>query len=117
MAHNAGSPGQRLSPMTVHKDSPTPTLDELHSGVPKRLAADAAEAKDRTYKLSTGPPPQPVRHLRLPPDVDRATFDKAIQELRQAIGAEHVTLVDGPLEDGWYCERPCALPAAVVQTN
>lgn len=42
----------------------------------------------------------------LPPDVERATFDKAIAELRLIVGETKVEVNDKPLVDGWYMEHP-----------
>jgi hypothetical protein len=89
--------------------SPTPLLsDNIHSGIPKNLEADAKVAKERLYSNKTVPDTVPRERdvPRLPPNTTRDKFDAAIAELRQRLGDEHVQLNDKPLVDGWYMEHP-----------
>ncbi|KAL3489208.1 hypothetical protein BJX62DRAFT_252752 [Aspergillus germanicus] len=88
---------------------PTPLLsDNIHSGIPKNLEADAKVAKERLYSNKTVPDTVPRERdvPRLPPNTTRDKFDAAIAELRQRLGDEHVQLNDKPLVDGWYMEHP-----------
>jgi len=89
------------------KSSGIPKLDTVHSGVPDRLLKEADEAKERLYSLRTLPNSTPRQSsLRLPPDVSRVDFDKAIAELKTALGDKGVDLNDKPLVDGCYMEHP-----------
>ncbi|KAI5867560.1 vanillyl alcohol oxidase [Durotheca rogersii] len=86
---------------------PVPTLDEKHSGTPKRLSKEAQEVRARLFSNHTLPASQPrKRALRLPPGVSQESFDTAVRELRGAIGSGNVELNDKPLVDGWYIEHP-----------
>ncbi|KAL2815101.1 hypothetical protein BJX63DRAFT_430923 [Aspergillus granulosus] len=77
-----------MAPTSPSSELPsTPLLsDNVHSGIPKNLEADAKVAKERLYS--------------------NKTFEAAIAELRERLGAEHVQLNDKPLVDGWYMEHP-----------
>src|ERR1700709_2719207 len=87
--------------------SKVPTLVNIHSGVPERLSAEAAEAKEKTYSLRTLPNSVPRQSpVRLPPNITREVFDTAIEELRKVLGEKNVELNDKPLVDGWYMEHP-----------
>ncbi|KAF3937750.1 hypothetical protein ABW19_dt0203969 [Dactylella cylindrospora] len=85
-----------------------PTLDEKHSGTPVRNIEEAKAAKARLYSNRTVPPSRPRQQEvpALPPDVDRATFNKAIGDLKRLLGDENVEINDKPLVDGWYMEHP-----------
>ncbi|EJT98909.1 vanillyl-alcohol oxidase [Dacryopinax primogenitus] len=90
--------------------TPTPTTQESHSGIPPSLIPLAEESKLLLHSTSTPlgrtsaarEEPLPV----LPPDVDRPTFNAAIQELREGLGEEWVVLNTEELDDGWYMEHP-----------
>ena len=88
--------------------SSIPSLDHNYSGVPPRLANEAKRAKTLLYsnKTSTSPEDRKLETPRLPPDVTRETFDRAIAELRESVGAQNVEINDKPLVDGWYLEHP-----------
>ena len=86
----------------------TPTLSQTHSGIPSRLLHKAQKAKSliwatRTKSTQTTRQQLPV----IPQGVSRSTFDKAIADLKQQLGAENVEINDKPpREDGWYMEHP-----------
>ncbi|EPS43627.1 hypothetical protein H072_2365 [Dactylellina haptotyla CBS 200.50] len=92
----------------VTSTSRIPSLDDKHSGTPARLLDEAKVLKERLYSNKTLPPSQPRRQETpvLPPDVDRATFNKAWSDLKRLLGDENVDLNDKPLIDGWYMEHP-----------
>ncbi|TFK47732.1 FAD-linked oxidase-like protein [Heliocybe sulcata] len=87
---------------------PTPLFPATHSGIPERYVEQCKESKARIYSNKTLPPsvPRAGELPVLPPDVDRDTFNKAIAELKESLGKEHVELNDKPLVDGWYMEHP-----------
>ena len=87
----------------------TPTLSQIHSGIPSRLLGKARKAKELIYKTRTKPdalnnqPKLPV----IPQGVSKSTFDKAIAELSSKLGNDNVEVIDKPpKEDGWYMEHP-----------
>lgn len=91
------------------KVPPVPILSRsLHSGVSKRLAEAANASKSRLYanKTVTGLTPRQGELPVLPPGIQRATFSAAIDELKRALGPQHVVINDQPLDDGWYLEHP-----------
>ena len=86
---------------------PAPLLSRIHHGVPDRLIAESAAAKQRLYASKTLPASVARRkEFPIPPEVTREAFEAAIVELRQAVGTENVELNDKPLLDGWYMEHP-----------
>ncbi|MCJ1393747.1 hypothetical protein MMC18_006623 [Xylographa bjoerkii] len=87
---------------------PTPLLSaSKHSGVPQRLVAEAAAAKQKLLGNKTLPQSVPRRNeTPLPPEVSKGAYDAATDELREILGADHVELNDKPLLDGWYMEHP-----------
>ncbi|EPQ57456.1 vanillyl-alcohol oxidase [Gloeophyllum trabeum ATCC 11539] len=86
----------------------TPLITEKHSGIPERYAEQCKQSKARLYSNKTLPPsvPRDGELPVLPPDVDRDTFNKAVAELTELLGAENIELNDKPLVDGWYMEHP-----------
>ena len=90
--------------------SSIPNLSQKYSGIPDRLLNDAKRAKTLLFSNRTDidvkPKDRNLETPRLPPDVSRDTFNHAITELRQAVGAQNVELNDKPLVDGWYLEHP-----------
>lgn len=98
---------ETMATKTASKSSPPPTLDEVHSGGPPRLAKEAESIRTHLYSKRTLPPSQPRKSgLRLPPYVSLETFTKAIEDLQSQLGPENVVLNDQPLVDGWYLEHP-----------
>lgn len=84
-----------------------PSLSQIHSGVPERLANEAIAAKSRLLSQKTVPDSVPRRKPHsLPPDVDQATFDSAIEQLKVSLGNDNVQVNNKPLEDGWYMQHP-----------
>ncbi|KIW74951.1 hypothetical protein Z517_11722 [Fonsecaea pedrosoi CBS 271.37] len=84
-----------------------PDLTTRYSGVPRRLAQEAIDAKARLYSQKTLPDSVARRRaVVLPPDVSKETFDAAVAELKGQLGDENVQVNDGPLVDGWYMEHP-----------
>lgn len=88
--------------------SKIPSLNEVHTGVPERLASEAVLAKESMNALRTlSPAYQRKGELpRLPPNTSREKFDEAIAALKKDLGPCKVELNDKPLEDGWYMEHP-----------
>ncbi|KAI1098321.1 vanillyl alcohol oxidase [Jackrogersella minutella] len=84
-----------------------PSLEETHSGAPTRLSQEAQDARARLLSNRTLPVSRPRKSgVRLPPDVSLEEFEKAVKELRAAIGDANVEVNDKPLVDGWYIEHP-----------
>lgn len=94
--------------MAGHATLPnTPTLSEAHSGIPSRLLHKAQRAKALIFHGKSRPSPQQQSLPVIPQGVSRSTFDKAISDLAQQLGAENVELNDKPpKDDGWYMEHP-----------
>lgn len=93
---------------------PTPLLSSErghHSGIPERLAVNAKLAKARLFSNRTlrDSVARQQEVPRLPPNISRETFNRAIAELRDILGHENVELNDKPLVDGWYMEHPYVL--------
>ncbi|EXJ89778.1 hypothetical protein A1O3_02845 [Capronia epimyces CBS 606.96] len=88
--------------------NPIPSLTTKYSGVPARLQQEAVDAKARLYSQKTVPDSVPRKKKALPPGVSEAGFDRAIAELKDALGHENVEVngTDRPLVDGWYMEHP-----------
>lgn len=88
--------------------TPPPTIDDVYSGSPSRLAKEAVQVKSLLNSSRTLPSKQKRRStLRLPPDTTPQAFQDAIKALRGDIGDENVVVNDKEhLEDGWYIEHP-----------
>ncbi|KAF1962087.1 FAD-linked oxidase-like protein [Byssothecium circinans] len=85
----------------------TPTLSDKHSGIPERLLRKATLAKDLVYSSKTVQDDIPLeRGLPVPQGISKSAFLAAIDELRTALGAEHVQLNDKQISNGWYMEHP-----------
>ena len=94
----------------MSKFSKIPNLADIHSGVPERLREEAGVAKENVDALGTLPVSSPRRSsLKLPPDISRDDFDKAIGALKGRLGNEAVELNDKPLVDGWCTEHPSVI--------
>ncbi|KAI0437181.1 hypothetical protein F4803DRAFT_571240 [Xylaria telfairii] len=83
-----------------------PLLSEKHSGIPEWLLGKAQEAKAHALSVATKVQGPRQRGPVYPPGVEESVFDKAIDELREQLGSDHVVLNDQPLQDGWYMEHP-----------
>lgn len=88
--------------------TPPPTVDDVYSGAPSRLAQEASSVKALLSHSRTLPSKQSRQPtVRLPPDVTLEDFSTAIQDLRDQIGEENVVVNDADhLDDGWYIEHP-----------
>ena len=96
-----------MSSTSPSTGSAIPSLTQIHSGVPERLTQEAIAAKDRLLSRKTVPDSVPRRRPHsLPPDIDQTTFDTAISELKDSLGANHVEVNEKALEDGWYMQHP-----------
>jgi FAD/FMN-containing dehydrogenase len=85
----------------------TPVLDEVYSGAPSRLDAEAENTFSRMLSNRTLAKSETRKTgLRLPPDTSLEEFENAISDLRGKIGAENVEVNDKPLDDGWYLDHP-----------
>ena len=85
-----------------------PTLEERYSGIPERLLDKARKTKKQTFQNQT----KGLRDLRtrlpvLPQGVNEGTFNQAIEDLRNRLGADNVVINDQPLSDGWYVNSQC----------
>lgn len=87
---------------------PTPLLDEVHTGIPKRMEIDAKLAKQRLYDNKTLPDSVARKQEvpKLPPNTSRERFNTAIKDIKNIIGESNVEINDKPLVDGWYMEHP-----------
>ncbi|KAI8628720.1 vanillyl alcohol oxidase [Xylariaceae sp. FL1651] len=83
-----------------------PLLSEKHSGIPEFLLEKAQKAKAQALAVATKTQSTKERSLVYPQGVEKDDFDKALNELREQLGAEHVDTNDKPLKDGWYMEHP-----------
>lgn len=97
--------------MTAHDGSSgarrTPLLDEVYSGAPSRLDAEAETTYSRMLANRTLEKSKTRKTgLRLPPDTTLEEFKRAISDLKNRIGAENVEVNDKPLDDGWYLDHP-----------
>lgn len=90
--------------------NPSMSQEQYAPGIPGRVADYANQVKQKFIDNATA---SPVRERNesaeelpvLPPGVSRENFHAAITELRGLVDND-VQLVDGPLEDGWYLDRP-----------
>ena len=83
-----------------------PSLSTIYSGVPERLKQEATAARDRLSSQKTPYESKTRAKIALPPGVDQLSYDKAITELKRALGNDNVELNDKPLVDGWYMQHP-----------
>lgn len=88
--------------------TPPPSMDDVYSGAPNRLAQEASSVKSLLSHSRTLPSKQPRRStVRLPPDISLEVFHTAIQDLQGQLGEANVVVNDSShLEDGWYLEHP-----------
>ncbi|KAF2733890.1 FAD-linked oxidase-like protein [Polyplosphaeria fusca] len=85
----------------------TPTLSDAHSGIPDRLLPKATHAKSLIYNGKTTPDSHKLeRGLPIPQGISRPKFLAAIDELKAALGPEHVVLNEKEITNGWYMEHP-----------
>ncbi|KAI1172187.1 vanillyl alcohol oxidase [Nemania sp. FL0916] len=94
--------------MANSKDDSTyvPLLSETHSGIPEWLLEKVQREKASVLSVRTKVQSTKPRALAYPLGVEEAVFHKAIDELREQLGTDHVVLNDQPLKDGWYMEHP-----------
>ena len=95
--------------MSSQTDAPAtpPTYPATYSGIPERLLDKAVRDKARLWEHQSKEFLTPRRRgLAIPAGIGRTEFLKAIDDLSQKLGKEHVALNDQPLEDGWYMEHP-----------
>lgn len=86
---------------------PIPDLATTYSGVPQRLAQEAVAAKQRLFSQKTLPDSVARRRAAaLPVGMSSDAFERAIGELKGALGENNVEINDKPLVDGWYMEHP-----------
>jgi hypothetical protein len=83
-----------------------PDLQSKYSGVPTRLSQEAIAAKARLYSQKTVPDSSARTRTRLPPGITKDDFERALAELKNALGNENAEVNDKPLLDGWYMEHP-----------
>lgn len=70
----------------------------INPAVPMAVGSDAP---------NLGRPTETARRaITLPPNLSKVEFERAIEDLKAVIGAEHVTINDGPLNDGNYYNAP-----------
>ncbi|KAK4160364.1 hypothetical protein QBC43DRAFT_270712 [Cladorrhinum sp. PSN259] len=92
--------------LTTEATTEVPTLPEVHSGIPKYLLEKATRAKNSVLEGSTKTQKKRQRLPVVPRGIEREEFLKALGELKEKLGAEHVEVNDKPLNDGWYMEHP-----------
>ena len=90
---------------------PTPTLEDLHSGIPSRLLPKATKAKSLIWagRTASSPSPSQQEYPVLPQGTSRLAFNTAIAALASQLGSENVVVNDQPPKDeerGWYMEHP-----------
>ncbi|KAK3897011.1 hypothetical protein C8A05DRAFT_39438 [Staphylotrichum tortipilum] len=81
--------------------SDVPTLPKVHSGIPPYLLDKAREAKQDVFTGWTKAQNERQRLSVVPQGIERDDFVKALDELREQLGAEYVEVNDKPLKDGW----------------
>ncbi len=81
--------------------SDVPTLPTVHSGIPPYLLDKAKEAKQGVFAGRTKAQNERQRLPVVPQGIERDDFMKALDELREQLGSEHVEVNDKPLKDGW----------------
>ncbi len=86
-------------------ESDVPTLPGTHSGIPPYLLEKAQKAKEDIFKMQTKAQNERRRLPVVPQGIERDEFVKALAELKEQLGADHVEINDKPLKDGWYMER------------
>ncbi|KAJ4298800.1 hypothetical protein N0V88_003833 [Collariella sp. IMI 366227] len=77
-----------------------PTLPETHSGIPPFLLEKAKVVKQQILEQDTKPQNKRRRSLAVPQGIERDDFVKALVDLQDQLGAEHVEINDKPLQDG-----------------
>ena len=81
--------------------SDVPTLPNVHSGIPPYLLDKAREAKEGIFAGRTKAQHERQRLPVVPQGIERDGFMKALDELSEQLGPEHVEVNDKPLKDGW----------------
>jgi hypothetical protein len=88
--------------------SDPPVYPEVYSGIPERLLSKAVRDKKRIWEHQSKEFQTPrKRGLAVPAGIGRPEFVKALDELSQKLGKEHVEVNDQPLEDGWFVPCSC----------
>lgn len=82
-------------------NSDVPTLPGTHSGIPVYLLEKARRAKEGIFETRTKPQNERRRLPVVPQGIERDEFLKALGELKEQLGQEHVEINDKPLKDGW----------------
>ncbi|KAK4155379.1 hypothetical protein C8A00DRAFT_13594 [Chaetomidium leptoderma] len=95
-----------MSSFAEEANSAVPTLPGSHSGIPPFLLDKAQRAKEGIFDGRTKPQNERQRLPVVPQGIERDDFVKALGELGEQLGAEHVEVNDKPLRDGWYMEHP-----------
>ncbi|GAA6003646.1 FAD-binding oxidoreductase [Rhodotorula paludigena] len=62
--------------------------------------------KGDEFKPNVGPVDTQKRQVTYPPNFTQETFERAMGDLRRTLGAQHVEINDGPLNDGNYYHVP-----------
>jgi enterochelin esterase-like enzyme len=83
----------------AHSD--VPTLASSHSGIPAYLLEKARKEKEVIFETRTKPQNERRRLPVVPQGIERGEFLKALAELKEQLGQEHVEINDKPLKDGW----------------
>jgi hypothetical protein len=82
-------------------NSDVPTLPGTHSGIPVYLLDKARQAKEGIFEGRTKPQNERQRLPVVPQGVKKDNFLKALADLQEQLGTEHVEINDKPLRDGW----------------
>uniref|UniRef100_A0A093Y2F0 Vanillyl-alcohol oxidase n=1 Tax=Talaromyces marneffei PM1 TaxID=1077442 RepID=A0A093Y2F0_TALMA len=78
--------------MSSGRVSLTPTLEQKHNGVPARLLHKAQRAKSLIHDIATKKTKARQRLPVVPQGIDRDRFVRALEELANDIGKEHVQI-------------------------
>ena len=81
--------------------SSVPTLPGTHSGIPPDLLSKAEATKREIFEGRSKPQNERQRLPVVPQGIERDDFIKALGELGEQLGLEHVEINDKPLRDGW----------------
>jgi hypothetical protein len=73
-------------------NSDVPTLPDTHSGIPVYLLDKARQAKEGIFEGRTKPQNERQRLPVVPQSIERDDFLKALAELNEQFGAEHVEI-------------------------
>jgi hypothetical protein len=98
-------------------NSDVPTLPASHSGIPTYLLDKARKAKEGIFEGRTEPQNERQRLPVVPQGIERDDFLKALAELQEQLGVEHLQINDKPLRDGWCVPQRPITPNIIADTT